>query len=903
MEEKSYKIFRLGMILIFLMNLLNSAQIVSAKTTSSKPKIEIKTTTCSNAQDLLNIANQQVLLETQAGNFPNWHNAKAEKPFPYYDIGNHITAYIASIVRNQKILGYVAIDATDCQVIEFSENAPWHIHSVKQAQSIATQWGFSIDTSHPLYLGPFDKYFTLIPKNYTANSSVDDYQLLLNIMDYSYIILDAKGNRLDTIPNGMSLSKPDFNNFSPDLEKGSILNQPIQTASSKVLSVPYYFQFWYGDCWVGCTPNAGATLMGYWAQHGYPNVAWGYDSTGRPYNTVVRLHDLAGTFCDSGSGVTWYSNLSPALTTVFHERGYPGSSSQYIAYPSFEKIRSEIDQGRPVVTSFMGYNGGKWPYPDHSTSGVGYDTTGGNFMVLNPNLGNYYSPVYVSYGANYNALFINTLVPPSKDSAAFVAQSTYPTVRSGNKFSITFDLKNTGTSTWTPGSYWLQNMNGTPLGAGQQSITTNVAPGQTYHWVINMTAPSAPGVYRTQWGISHNGTIFGPAGVSMYIDVTVLPALTPTKTATPILIPLPLTPSGTTHDNTPTYTWQKISGATQYRYQLLQGKITKYTKVVSSTTCTSTTCTHTPSEVLMPSNYAWRIQAMVGGVWRSYSPYKTFTLTILTPTKTKTKTPTNTKTPTPTFTKLFLTSTQTITATKTGAATSTFTSTSVVTSTIISTTTQTAPITSTPTATSTLITPTRTVTPTGSKPFTATVTSTFTPTKTFTPTITPTQTLPPTPANVYVEEPNLAPGWVTNACDNSAWYRFINDRGFASYLTLNAQTDGQSTNSASWRPNIPLTGRWRVEMYNPYHSYYVWPCLGYSLPADTGNALYQIYYNGGSVQKPIDQESGGGTWVDLGTYNFAVGTGGYVTLSDKTGEAFITKYVLFSALRFVYVGP
>jgi Leucine-rich repeat (LRR) protein len=479
---------------------------------------------CSTQQELIDIANDRVLTETEAGSLSNWNKAEAgPEPFPYYDLDGHVAVFMLSIIQAENTLGYVVIDANTCQVVEFSENIPWHLYGAQQAISIADQWGFSIDVSHPLYLGPFDKYFVLKPKNTVGSADgTDSYRLLLNMMDYSYLILDSSGNRLVDPPDGKKINKPDF----LDAPEGSVTEPaPIPTAmvtpSAKSLSVPYYLQFMYGECWIGCTPTAGGTLMGYWAQRGYPNVSWGDDGSGRPNGTIIRLHDLAGTWCCSGAGCTWYAELSPALTTVFHERGYPGSTSQYISGPSFEQYRSEIDQDRPVVANFNGYNGGQWVGPDHSTTGLGYETAGGNFMIVNPNLASYHSPVYVYYGANYSGFYINTLIPPAADSAAFAGQSAYPTVPTGSAFQIWFELTNNGTNTWTPGSYWLQNTNDTPMGASPtQPITTNVAPGQTYRWTINMTAPSATGTYRTQWAASHNGAIFGPPS-AMYIDITV----------------------------------------------------------------------------------------------------------------------------------------------------------------------------------------------------------------------------------------------------------------------------------------------------------------------------------------------------------------------------------------------
>ncbi|MFZ5881070.1 MAG: hypothetical protein ACOY0R_17010, partial [Chloroflexota bacterium] len=314
--------------IIFLLVLANSFQSVSALSEMQGLSLadakseEHNSLSCSTQEDLIDIANKRVLTQIESGSFSNWNKAEASlEPFPYYDLDGHVAVFMVPIIQAEDTLGYVVIDANTCQVVEFSENIPWHLYGAQQAISIANQWGFSIDVSHPVYLGPFDKYFVLEPKN-TENDGTDSYRLLLNMMDYSYLILDSSGNRLVDPPDGKKINKPDLLDASESsvVEPAPILMAMV-TPSAKSLSVPYYLQFMYGDCWVGCTPTAGGTLMGYWAQRGYPNVSWGDDGSGRPNGTIIRLHDLAGTWCCSGAGCTWYASLSPALTTVFHERG------------------------------------------------------------------------------------------------------------------------------------------------------------------------------------------------------------------------------------------------------------------------------------------------------------------------------------------------------------------------------------------------------------------------------------------------------------------------------------------------------------------------------------------------------------------------------------------------------
>lgn len=109
-----------------------------------------------------------------------------------------------------------------------------------------------------------------------------------------------------------------------------------------------------------------------------------------------------------------------------------------------------------------------------------------------------------------------------RDDAEFVSQSQYPTVETGQQFSIYFEVRNTGNTTWRDSDgYGLENINGVTLGAWfRQEIGADVPPGATKRWDIDMTAPSEPGVYPTQWMLKHWDQRFGP---NMFIIVTVVP--------------------------------------------------------------------------------------------------------------------------------------------------------------------------------------------------------------------------------------------------------------------------------------------------------------------------------------------------------------------------------------------
>jgi hypothetical protein len=125
----------------------------------------------------------------------------------------------------------------------------------------------------------------------------------------------------------------------------------------------------------------------------------------------------------------------------------------------------------------------------------------------------------------YNDLVVDVQCGICQDAAEFVSQSSFPTVQPGQAFQIYFEVRNTGSCTWRQSdNYYLANINSTPLGANpRQELGADVAPGTTKRWDINMTAPTTPGTYRTQWMLKHGDNTFGP---NMYIDVTVTPLRT-----------------------------------------------------------------------------------------------------------------------------------------------------------------------------------------------------------------------------------------------------------------------------------------------------------------------------------------------------------------------------------------
>ncbi|HFC91984.1 MAG TPA: hypothetical protein ENJ51_04150, partial [Leucothrix mucor] len=89
-------------------------------------------------------------------------------------------------------------------------------------------------------------------------------------------------------------------------------------------------------------------------------------------------------------------------------------------------------------------------------------------------------------------------------------------------------------------------------------------------------------------------------------------------------------PSGTTTDTTPTFTWSKVAGATWYRLWVQDStNAVRHSSWHSSTAtnCTSgSTCSYTPTAVLPAGNSAFWIQAYGSGTYGSWSVGKSFTV-------------------------------------------------------------------------------------------------------------------------------------------------------------------------------------------------------------------------------------------------------------------------------------
>ncbi|MFJ8790306.1 exo-alpha-sialidase [Streptomyces sp. NPDC102462] len=113
------------------------------------------------------------------------------------------------------------------------------------------------------------------------------------------------------------------------------------------------------------------------------------------------------------------------------------------------------------------------------------------------------------------------------------------------------------------------------------------------------------------------------------------------------------------------------------------------------------------------------------------------------------------------------------------------------------------------------------------------------------------------------------------------WSRATGTDGFyGQSYRIHPAGDGSAV--ARWWPDVPEAGRYEVQVRYTAD------------PNRASDAPYTVRAADGSQTTRVDQRSGGGQWVSLGTHRFDAGTGGGVELSDAADG-----YVVADAVRLI----
>ena len=91
-------------------------------------------------------------------------------------------------------------------------------------------------------------------------------------------------------------------------------------------------------------------------------------------------------------------------------------------------------------------------------------------------------------------------------------------------------------------------------------------------------------------------------------------------------IPTIVAPVGVTPATSPSYKWSAIQSASQYNFQVVKGGTLLYSLTIGKNQCDSNICSYNTSRLLSDGVYSWRVRSYIGGVWRKFSPWTSFTV-------------------------------------------------------------------------------------------------------------------------------------------------------------------------------------------------------------------------------------------------------------------------------------
>lgn len=161
------------------------------------------------------------------------------------------------------------------------------------------------------------------------------------------------------------------------------------------------------------------------------------------------------------------------------------------------------------------------------------------------------------------------------------------------------------------------------------------------------------------------------------------------------------------------------------------------------------------------------------------------------------------------------------------------------------------------------------------------------------------------PPEIYVDSRNveLTPAIKREPACLYGWASGKRGRGGHFIATPNAATPADSTNKATWRPNLPRDGAYRVFAFIPNREAIAWACNPVAAKLDTTSARYTIKHRDGITQYNLNQAPISDNWVELGSYYFTAGGDNYVQLDDMTGEPGGSRWVTVDDLKFVWLQP
>jgi len=117
-----------------------------------------------------------------------------------------------------------------------------------------------------------------------------------------------------------------------------------------------------------------------------------------------------------------------------------------------------------------------------------------------------------------------TSTPALTNNAAFVSQTLPNPINAGGTYAVQVRMQNTGTTTWTPGTYKLGSQNPQDngnWGLNRVELPVSVGPGGEITFAFNITAPTSSGTYNFAWRMLQNGVgFFGGTSTNTAITIS-----------------------------------------------------------------------------------------------------------------------------------------------------------------------------------------------------------------------------------------------------------------------------------------------------------------------------------------------------------------------------------------------
>ena len=142
--------------------------------------------------------------------------------------------------------------------------------------------------------------------------------------------------------------------------------------------------------------------------------------------------------------------------------------------------------------------------------GCTYDVYG----CMDPSANNYNPSATVNQGCTYTQLY---------NDASIVTYSVPSSMTTGQSYTVSVTMKNTGTKTWTTGGAYNLGAYDNVWGGARQSVGGDVAPGsnKTFSWTV--VAPSSAGTYNFTWRMVQDGVEWFGSQLSVPVTVSAPP--------------------------------------------------------------------------------------------------------------------------------------------------------------------------------------------------------------------------------------------------------------------------------------------------------------------------------------------------------------------------------------------